>query len=559
MGGGPPPMPGSGQTHPEDADDSPDLIVAVVEVRSVKSADLAHKFNDNKIQLKFEHKWGKIDLQHKIPLTKKGDVLAEVTVLEKSKGARLPTVKERFHAREKEVLGSEDKNDTPKVVEKLARFALELGLVDECAKVMDKLAESDKNHPIVKAYVAVKADMDRPVGKFESAAKWQKNLLVDYAAAQNDNQHFALLHHPTKRAAADLKGHLDQLERTYRAYYYWWALRGVRLPVPQERQVCVLADTPEKFSQLQATLTASPPVADSFFARRELTSVFAGRRNDLPYAKIDKVANQEAFGIGFDRDDVLTGVPGRGAPKSLKGVQHREAASLVPRIYALVLKAMEYEYEQTSVTHEASRQLLFASRLLPRNVQVPEWIQFGMGSFFETPLQSPWPSIGAANPYWLPRFEELRKKGKYEPPSALLKKVVTDGHFRGKAKDEAALRKARAAAWSLTYYLARSSSEFPKLQRYFRELSKLPRDAALDEKTLWASFARAFDLNSEENVARLANNWLRYVQQETLDAAVIHDRIRRLYADMNAPPTTTKGGGGGGNTGGGSSPPGPIK
>ena len=36
-----------------------------------------------------------------------------------------------------------------------------------------------------------------------------------------------------------------------------------------------------------------------------------------------------------------------------------------------------------------------ASGLLPRNVAVPEWLLFGMGSFFETPLQSPWAGIGA--------------------------------------------------------------------------------------------------------------------------------------------------------------------
>ena len=62
--------------------------------------------------------------------------------------------------------------------------------------------------------------------------------------------------------------------------------------------------------------------------------------------------------------------------------------------------------------------MLFASKLLPRNVHAPEWVQFGMGSFFETPLQSPWASIGAANPYWLPRFKELRKNKKYETSHA---------------------------------------------------------------------------------------------------------------------------------------------
>src|SRR5262249_27497839 len=146
MGGGSQPMPPMGggkggnpmpnQKPPDDdADDVPDLVVAVVEVKTV-SKNHARDFADGKREVKFEHKWGKIDLVTKT-------FLYEATLLKKSEGSALPTVKERFAAREKEIMGPNEKPQTRDAVRKVALFALELGLVDECAKVMDKLAETD--------------------------------------------------------------------------------------------------------------------------------------------------------------------------------------------------------------------------------------------------------------------------------------------------------------------------------------------------------------------------------------------------------------------------------
>lgn len=572
-GGGPPPMPGGGMppplggvggvggpAQPEEADDSPDLIVVVLEAKNLNPKVSPMLFNEGKLlaPAKFRHKWGDVDLVSKIPLTKWA--AADVTVLEKTKGTPLATVKERFEARKKDEMTPDKSAST--VIDRVARFALELGLVDECGKVMDELVakDKDKTNASLKAYAAVKAELDKPVANLDSFPAWQTKLLNGYKVTQNDKGHFALLHLQTKRSAEDVKPHLDQLERTYRAYYYWWALRGVVLPVAKERQTAVLAET-EHFKNLRESLTASPVLADSFHARREAASVFASTRMDLPYDKLRKEWSQN-WG-DFDRHEILAGDKlNKGVPKvdksnrPLSAIQ-RQQAGQIPRVAALVLKLMEYEHEQTAITHEASRQLLYSSKLLPRNVNAPEWIQFGMGAFFEAPLQSPWPSVGAANPYWMPRFKELKAKNKYEPAAVLLKKVVTDGHFREKAKStkhedvEAHLRRARAAAWSLTYFVARTDSTLPKLRRYFAELSKLPRDVALDEKTLWNCFAKAFELDTDDKVLSLANRWLSYVENETLDASAVHERIRKAYAEMNAPKTPPKQGGGiGGGVGG---------
>src|SRR5262249_55329923 len=211
--------------------------------------------------------------------------------------------------------------------------------------------------------------------------------------------------------------------------YYWWALRGVSLPMPAERQVAVVTEKNDDFRRLKKHLTAGSVVADSFFARREGLSVFAGKRTDDPYQTLEKVSRPE-WDKGYVRSEIIKsaalGVK-RGVPKG-QAVDETVSA----RTYAILLKALEEEWEATSISHEASRQLVYSTGLLPRKVHVPEWAQFGVGSFFERPLQSPWGGPGAPNPYWLPRFKEYLKAKKYGPTDyAALVSVVTDAGFRG--------------------------------------------------------------------------------------------------------------------------------
>lgn len=556
------PMPGGGYSPNDEADDVPDLIVAVVEVKSL-TPQAAKLFGDGKSLVKFKHAWGTIDLQNKT-------WLYEAALLEKQRGSPLHTVRERFAAEKKAILGASQKPSTHEAVKKVALFALELGLVDECAKVLDELAQSDKNNASVKAYLTVKEELDKPLNKQDqdAATKWKDKLLDGYKVSQLDKHHFALIHSGTL-GADEVKPHLEQLERSFRAYYYWWACKGIALHVAKDPQVAVLAEAPKEFADLKSNLTPSPVLADSFFARRESLSVFSHRRSDLHYSKMTE-RWKKMEDDGFVRHEIISGVAGKGVPTKTKEgqalpIQLRELAAKEPRIYALMLKSMENEWQQTSLTHQASRQMLFASKQLPRNVQAPEWIQFGMGAFFETPLQAPWPSIGAANPYWLPRFRETYKSKKYETSNeALLKKVVTDAYFREKPKGEkeeaaksreANLRRARAASWALTFYLARAEEGdnpkyLAKLQRYYKELAKLPRDTALDEKVLWACFTKAFELNTPEKIRTFATGWIRYVEDAPLEAKGIHEKISEIHKKMTTPPPEKKGG----NTGGGNNP-----
>jgi hypothetical protein len=560
MGG----MPGGFGGADDEADDSHFIVVTVLEV-----GDIGGKLKNfeagtfNQQGMPFPTRWGKTTLKHKTPVY-------EVVPLKNNSGQLLQSSARRF-AQRLERLGAgastEDKLG-------LAGWGLENGLLTEFTKLMDGLAsaEESRNNPVVKAYVKTKADLDRPAAKDDAVSQWRAKLLESYRVAES--AHYALLHnHSQGEGSGEIKHALDRLEKTFRSFYYWWALRGQPLPVPTGRQVAVLSDKIEDFRRLQKHLTASPVLADSFFARREGLSVFAGKRTDDSYATLDRMA-KPFWEKGYLRNELLHGSLKSGVPKSmLPQLQatggHNEEVDTA-RVFALLMRAMEEEWDATGLSHEASRQLVYASGLLPRNVHAPEWLSFGLGSFFEVPLQSPFGGAGAPSPYWLPRFREYYTAKQYNrdrvtaaSPSAYdaLVQTVTDGGFRGKPErptpqpgetpemvtqrsKEAHARRARAAAWSLTFFLARM--ELDGLRRFFKELSRMPRDVELDEKVLLDCFARSFDcVNADKslNKARLtalADRWIKYVQSTPLEAEAVHRKIREYYKQVTrVPPAGT--------------------
>ena len=97
----------------------------------------------------------------------------------------------------------------------------------------------------------------------------------------------------------------------------------------------------------------------------------------------------------------------------------------------------------------------------------------------------------------------------------------------------------RAAAWSLTWFLAKN--DLPGLQAYFKELSKLPRDVELDHGVLVKAFATAFRCTqdgkvSDARLTELANRWLANVNRHTMEGDKIHEQIRKAYATIKKNP-----------------------
>ncbi len=561
-GGG---IPGMGGGTPEDIDDASYIIVTVLQVNNIgNKLKNFEAGNYNQTGIPFTHRWGKTVLKSKTPMY-------EVIPL-KSRGQLVQSAAVRFEAQKQKYAGMATAKDQID----LARWALEHNLLNEFIKTMDALNESKPDDPSVKpileAYNKIKTDLQTPPTT-SRANEWKSKLLNSYYIAEG--KFYDIIHTHQSDTINEVKPLLNLMETALQNYYYWWALNGRALPLPTEKQVAIFADRGEDFKKLQTHLTASPVVTDSFFARREGLMVFAGKRNDDSYATLDRTA-KPYWQRGYLRNELLLGTQKSGIPKELlprllsgQPVEEFDNA----RFFALMLKSMEAEWEATGISHEASRQLVYSSGLLPPKVNAPEWILFGMGSFFEIPLQSPFGGVGSPSPYWLPRFKENYKAKQYNrdpnasaPPSSLeaLIRVVTDAGFRSKPEKvtpwpnespqmtenrarESHLRRSRAAAWALTYFLAQRNNN--GLQRYFQELSRMPRDIELDEKVLLGCFARAFDcvnLDKSINNGRLqalADRWIQVINSTPLEAEEVHNQIREYYkrATANQPPRSGSG------------------
>jgi Protein of unknown function (DUF1570)/Papain family cysteine protease len=517
-----------------DVEDAPFSILAVVEVKPT-SGNLLKKLAERRIRMssaKVKHKWGTSTLLAKT------DFCETIVLTQDNDQKPLPAVSDRFNNKFAKTFKS--KPTTEGVLE-LADWTLMHGLIDKFPQIMDKLLEIDPSHPTSVAYRKIKAELDKPLVRDDVGVHWRNKLLSGYKVTETDHHHYVIVHNSASEDALDVRAPLDLLENSFRGFYYWFALKGIALPVPNQRQAAVVTSREKDFHHLHKILTSGPVVVDGFFARRENVSVMSAERMDESYEMLKKAwAN---FGDrGFERTAILSGKPGAGRPKY--GITQEQAATA--QMAALLLKALENEAELATISHDASRQLLFASGLVSRNVAAPEWIQFGIGSFFETPLQSPWASIGAPSAYYLPRWHELKDKDFEKSPGDTLRNVVNDAYFRnlppkGKAESstrrayDAALRKARTASWSLTYFLAKDEQRLPGLMRYFKELSKMPRDLELDEEVLLDCFARAFGAVDASNkvdkakLSALANQWYSYLDYVKFESESTVKQIHEVF------------------------------
>jgi hypothetical protein len=425
-----------------------------------------------------------------------------------------PNVAKRYAAEYAKVFKDKTKPSADQI-QKLAEYALTHDLNDKFVEIMKKLAEDNPTNEAVVAFLKVQAALDRPVAKGGSAEL--KAHLAEYkeATLNDDKGHFVLFHKLSTNEQDKVQGRLARLEDSLRTYYYWFALKGVVLPVPTERLSALLTEREPEFKRSRDSLSDPPVVGDGIFARRQNLAVFCARPLDSQYDMLDKFTATKMTQFNLNRQELLKG---KAIPKTSRPDAAQEIA--YGGTLALAEKELEDEAERAGASHEATRQLLFASELLPRNVTIPEWVLFGMGSFFETPERSPWATPAGLSTVYLPAFRaELSDKGKHfeGTPLKTLRKIVTDGYFRELTPDDyknktERLMKARSATWSLMYFLAQKKPG--NLQRYFNNLREMPRDLELDDAALWGCFARAFDYYDpktnkldEVGLTTLAETW----------------------------------------------------
>ncbi len=470
-----------------------------------------------------DHKWGQTMLLPGLPN------VMQIIPLRNRDNKSLPSIEQQYEARYQEVTKGKKASTADMLA--LAEWALEHGLIDKFIKLMDGLALSEKSHPVVAAYLKVKADLAKPITKEDKSAKyWKDNLFTQYRIATSP--HYSLLHTAPKNDAVEVTSRLQRLEENLQGFYYWFTLRGVTLPVPDERLVGLLVppgrDPGEEFYLQNKHFDKVPINQDAFYSRRQNIVVFSSTRLDPSFEALMKLTQD--MWRKMDRDQILK--PKAHRPRDVTPVEF-----ILGQNVSTLIKAMQDDAEQAAVSHEGTRQLVVASGLLPRNLEAPEWIQSGMASLFETPPGSPWRGYGAPHWPYLFSLAELQKANKLDKPADMLKKVVTDAYFKEKKKDDKTGNgtvKARATAWALTYFLARTKTA--NLMRYYEELRKLPRDLELDEEVLLDCFARAFDCvkpdktRDEGKLTLLASEWNQVLTNVHPDG---EDLLKELYKWQN--------------------------
>jgi hypothetical protein len=541
-------MGGFGPTQPTES--VPFYVMTVVETSDSLSKSQLDALDSGR-PVKIKTKWGISVLQPETGVT--------ITVIKNNKEKPIHSVfrqyLDRLNVAKKEGPTAElllDFNTNPQAGP--ARFALEHNLLKEYREVLDEVAKLDPNNPKVKAFQNIEKAMAKPVTKPDDSGLWKQRLGIRDA---RQSEHYILLYSPGVKEA-EVQSRLKALEDSYKSFFYWFAFncdndgnlayipKGAKdAPlVPEQRLVGLLTASEDEFNRDHRVFYDYTLVADGFTSRRDNLTILSRERLDKQYKALSSYAGPQ-MSI-FDKDLLLQGKISEKARASTTTIARREYN--LASTFALMLRSLEADSEIASITHESPRQLLHAIGLTRRNVVTPEWLQFGMGSFFQVGKGAPWGGAGGANFIYLLEYKERaqhRMSGRLEKPVEALKAVVTDGYFRASqnGKDETVLMKARTMAWSLTYFLAhrKLGNDQYGLICYFRELGRMPRDLEFDSDSLLNLFARAFkcldvkgDKPDEAKLTQLAEEWNRFIDLTPLEVEEAVKDIRNKRNELKS-------------------------
>ena len=520
MGGGM----GPGAAAAPEFDTFDALVMAVVEVHHIPREN--ERYKDLGMKVQWVTPWGQTSLFND-----------ETSIQSFKSGKQSP--KQSFPERYRTLLNKSPRSADDYLRE--AEWALQHGLLKECQEMFDEAKTqpnaSDKAKAQLAAYATVKEGLAR---KFDApaAAVWQKRL-AGFSVSISPESHYAVFHsHKGLTAPEEVLSLARKLDEHMRGFYLWFALKGKALPMPQEMLWAVQVADPAAFKSQREALQMDSQ-ADGFFASRDNIAVFSAQRLDESFVTFLQQVNP-IYAQGWKREDLLKGKEIPNLKQAAKEANSGSTSKFLKNDYArlqtlaLLHKALEEEAERAAVSHEGSLQLAVATGLIERNVVLPDWLDFGFASLFET-AKGPfagntdgtasvafWPGYGAPSwaylrqlHNWLNTKDDLAK---LDPAPMALKKTVTDVYFhtaklpqnleidpklskseREKREKEIArlkegVTRAKAQAWGLNYFLV--ESHFDQYVAYLGALKNMPRDLEMDDQTMLLSFAKAFGLTN---------------------------------------------------------------
>jgi hypothetical protein len=432
------------------------------------------------------------------------------------------------------------KDKTPADYLERADWALTNGLLDDkdvgFKFYMEGLAKTDlKEGPgadVLKAYKQVRDGLENKPTKDDSAMAWKQR----YELKSTSSDHYVLLYDmQTTTAPPDAISRLDRLEKNYQQFFYWFALRGKTPPMPDRRLIAFLVESPVEFQKYYAACDKVLMAADGFFVRRDNIIVLSTERLD-EQAVTFNAHIKSLFQAGWNPKNLLKGI--RPAGKLVEEVDYAQTM-------ALVQKVLQEEAEVAAVSHEGTRQLLAATGLLPRTVSLPEWVQYGLPSVWDTCKYDPvlrtgafWQGFGLPSWTHIAHYKVMEVNKELPAPEQALSAVLTDLDFRLARflRDPERTMKARTMSWALCYFLAQR--QLDGLERYGQELSALPRDLDLDAGVTIGAFARAFklmDANGQLDQAKFrafASEWAKFMEIVQPPMREIMDEAQKAYKEF---------------------------
>ena len=571
---------GKGGTTSPAEDPNAKWVFAVVELNyplfSQKPAQI--KFGgQNSLLFAYSHKWGRnnwLPVSPMLPI-------------------QIKPIETKSFSKEFDAKFNAEKNDKKKTVDnflRLARWTLSRGRSAEFHKVMAEAEKLDASHPLVKNYQRVKQDLKRA---FDSDDPAQTELLAEIksrnsAKVDSDRGHFRMYYTPNAASDTATKAsvirRLAIMEETLDTFYYFFALqeKSPQPNLPRYRLNSLLTGSSETFKTEQLKWGQSAMVADGFTPRRDNLVVMSSkaRIDDPVYQEFETILNakldeartklKQNLKIDVSREDLLSG-------KIAENKMAREQAAFfigIAQTAVVVSKALDEGAERHTVTNETTRQLLIASAMFPRNVQIPDWMVDGLAALFETPSNALFPTIGSPSWTHLVSFKHFNtgKNKRFSSPSETLFNVLTDTYFqdaRSTGKEALENRSnedlqraskeswelARCTSWAFVYYLAQTR-KLECLFNYGKELSNLPRDMDLNDQVLQACFGKAFGLTDARdsrridtiNLKNMAGAWFEMMQGTNLENSDAQTTFGDMRAKQDTKPAETKGTGSG-NTG----------
>lgn len=488
----------------------------------------------------------------------------------------------------------------------VARWSLSRGRMIEFHKAMEEAEKMDPKHAVVKNYGRIKKALDKP---FKDEDPAQREVIDElrnagYKPYDSKRSHYRIYAQINASDTATLAGvnrRLALMEDTLDSFYYWFAMQedagreGARQPnLPKYRLTAILTASKEEFATRHVQWGQIPMTADGFTPRRDNVIVLSSkaRIHDPIYAEYKSILDnkiQEAniklqqmgVKVVITQEDLLSGkintLPEAGKAAVFIGVAQTAV---------LLSKALEDAAEKHTVSNESVRQLLIASEMFPRNVQIPDWMVEGLAAFFETPSGALYPTVGA--PSWthlvsFKHFESKDKRERFAVRSKVLGNVITDTYFleaRQLSKEAADRRDsddaqwrakeawelARCTSWAFVYYLAQDR-KLHYLFRFGEELDKLPRDMDLNDQVLQGAFAKAFDMTDTRNARQvdeiklknMASYWFEMISGANLELMLVQDHYAKERAKIDPSLVKSTGSAPPGSIGGGAPmPPGGV-